>query len=315
MSQTVAVGELSTPTRRRSTRQRKIQVRRSPRPLYPERVPGYIAPDEQEVEHAPSHELVGEDEALDDSGDTAATLLRAMVNPPDPPSSEECTQAAKKFAFPSPHRPRQPALSAFNASSELWYVRSVQLLVAMLHTQFHVSFRACGALLNGLKIILRGLGVEGEDDVPGTLNTVLSRLEVNDRFHVAPSCGKCHRLYSSEAPPLAMCGVCSEPLFHTMRRSLFQSLNRGSCPPTVPIQAVPIASLKTLLEDFLIEASNEFEVDAWRHERSRPGYATRIMDGKVWQDALDMNGLPFFDSNSLTEPDELRIGLTFSVDW
>jgi hypothetical protein len=45
-----------------------------------------------------------------------------------------------------------------------------------------------------------------------------------------------------------------------------------------------------------------------------PGLYTGFMDGRVAQELKDANGNLFFDPASLVE-DEIRLGVTWSVDW
>lgn len=341
ISQITAVGELSTaPTLRHSTRQRKVRVRRSPQLLFPERIWGYVAAEErvkavqqlppineaelpyldnkaeqlEPVNKAEQLEPVDEAEHPQLAEDAAAALNRALTGSPPPALVEGRTKLPDHFVFQ--HRALcQPVLLAYLTSSDLWYIRNLQLMVAMLHTQFNVTFQACAMLLQGLGLVLHGLRVQDAEDLPKTLTTVLSKLELDDQFEVAPSCVQCHRLYSSKSSPLSVCDKCNKPLFHPLRRSLFERLSPHATPSPIPIRAVPIIALRTLLEDFLAEGSNELEVDAWRDEEAMPGFATRIMDGNVWESVVDGNGRPFFDAGLLDEPNELRIGLTFLLDW
>ncbi|KAK6977132.1 hypothetical protein R3P38DRAFT_3218108 [Favolaschia claudopus] len=68
------------------------------------------------------------------------------------------------------------------------YILSVTILVAFLHTRHHVSFRACALILLVLNLLLRAVPGEilGKEKLPGSLQTVFSRLSISDRFKIYP---------------------------------------------------------------------------------------------------------------------------------
>ncbi|KAK6969644.1 hypothetical protein R3P38DRAFT_2814125 [Favolaschia claudopus] len=69
------------------------------------------------------------------------------------------------------------------------YILSVTILVAFLHTRHHVSFRACALILLVLNLLLRAVPGEilGKEKLPGSLQTVFSRLSISDRFKIYPT--------------------------------------------------------------------------------------------------------------------------------
>ena len=79
--------------------------------------------------------------------------------------------------------------------------------------------------------------------------------------------------------------------------------------------SVPVAPLSQQLSDFLSCPGIEKIVEDWRERKVIPGELNCIMDGQVWNKILGPDGKPFFDKESLTEPGELRLGVTYAMDW
>ena len=214
-----------------------------------------------------------------------------------------------------PVLPRPPAHEAYMNSHGLWFIRAVLLLVAFLHAKHHVTFRACAILLFGLRLIFISLGlIAKDDDMPITLNTVIKRLDLQDRFTILPACSACHRIFPPIIARDSQCPDCNIALFNPKPPTLSQIIHGPSKPS--PILSVPFCPLSSLLIDFLAQPGIEDAVEEWRtDEPSPPGEYNRVMDGRVWKEIQDCNGKPFFDEDSLTEKGELRIGVNISLDW
>ena len=219
-----------------------------------------------------------------------------------------------KVVFP-PLPPRLPAHETYVGSHSKWFVRAVLLLTAFLHAKHHVTFRACAVLLFCLRLIFISLGlIAKDDDMPITLNTVLKRLDLQDRFTILPACSQCHRLFQPIIPGNSRCPVCDIPLFNPPPPAIFQAI-RGASKPS-PKLSIPFSPLSSLLVDFLAQPGIEDAVEQWRtDEPSPPGEYKRVMDGRVWKEIQDHNKAPFFAEDSLTEDGELRIGVNISLDW
>jgi hypothetical protein len=212
---------------------------------------------------------------------------------------------------------RVPASRVYMESHDTWFIRAIILLTAFLHTKHHVTFKACGILLFALRTIFIALGlIPREDDMPITLNTVIKRLDLQDRFTILPVCNKCHRLFPPTIPTNQKCTDCENNLFNSASQSLFQQiLNRAPSDPP-PLLAAAVAPLSSLLVDFLAQPGMEEAVESWRDDPPSPqGEFNRIMDGRFWKEVLDSTGKPFFDKESLGEEGEIRIGVNISLDW
>ena len=56
-------------------------------------------------------------------------------------------------------------------------------------------------------------------------------------------------------------------------------------------------------------------MEEYRDRTTIPEELNCIMDGRVWNSIPGPDGKPFFDKDSLTDPDEIRLGVTFALDW
>jgi hypothetical protein len=211
---------------------------------------------------------------------------------------------------------REPPLVNYAGSHQKWYVRAILLLAACLHTKHHVTFRAANIMLYTIRLIFKSLNlIDPEEDMPVTLNTVIKRLDLQDRFSVIPICPQCHRHFPPTISSTSECPKCDIPLFSTASHTLFQKLlgREPSAPP--PKLAVPVAPLSAQLADFLARPGMEDVVEEYRDRKTAPEELNCIMDGRVWNSIPGPDGKPFFDKDSLTEPDEIRLGVTFALDW
>ena len=139
---------------------------------------------------------------------------------------------------------REPPLVNYAGSHQKWYVRAMLLLAACLHTKHHVTFRAANIMLYTIRLVFKSLNlIDAEEDMPVTLNTVIKRLDLHDRFSVIPVCPQCHRHFPPTTATTSQCPKCNIPLFSTASHTLFQKLlgREPSIPP--PKLAVPRSSV------------------------------------------------------------------------
>jgi len=171
-------------------------------------------------------------------------------------------------------------------------------------------------MLYTLRLVFKSLDLLNiDDDMPTTLNTVLKRLDLQDRFTVLPACPQCHHHFPPQSPTSLICTKCDIPLFSTASHTLFQRLmgREPSTPP--PKMSVPVAPLSEQLIEFLARPGMEHVVEEYRERKTAPEELNCIMDGRVWNEIEGPDGKPFFNEASLTEPGEIRLGVTFAVDW
>ncbi|TFK48342.1 hypothetical protein OE88DRAFT_1635123 [Heliocybe sulcata] len=210
--------------------------------------------------------------------------------------------------------------NAYMDSHSHWFVRLVLLLVIHLQTVHHVTFRACAIILYTLRLIFICMGALSDDDpMPVTYQKVIRDFGLEDRFSIHPACPDCHCLFSPDLPADARCPGCDTALFMTSHRGILRCLwdkaQRRTAPKPPPAKAVPIATLSTLLADFLEDNEIETACEQWLdHTHERGKYRNRL-DGEVARTVKDENGKLFFSRDSHTEADELRIPVDFSADW
>ncbi|KDQ05579.1 hypothetical protein BOTBODRAFT_182420 [Botryobasidium botryosum FD-172 SS1] len=220
----------------------------------------------------------------------------------DPPPTS--TPARPKYV-PAPLPPRTKTEDLYTASSSYWFVRLAMLITAFLHTQYQLPFRACALLLFVLRCIFLGAGlISDSEDMPIKLDTALNRLGLEPRFTIYPLCRRCHRFVQNPKATLKeQCLSCEEVIFSPPPP--------GSKKPK-PKLAAPFSPLSHLLVDFLQREGMEQELDRWRTKGSTPGKLDSVMCGDVWKTIKGADGQPFFGPDY---GDELRIGVTLSLDW
>ncbi|KAF8840023.1 hypothetical protein BDN67DRAFT_693413 [Paxillus ammoniavirescens] len=209
--------------------------------------------------------------------------------------------------------PSEPSEVYHNVHAE-WFGRVIILLVAILHSKHHVSFRACALILYCISAILVTLGVlHPTQPLPLTLNTVIHRLDLHDRFTVYPVCGQCHRIFPTNTSTSALCPDCDTRLFRPVSDRIFRMITGRKPQRPPPLCAAPIQLPSSLLMDFLARSNNETACESWKTRTTKTGELNDISDGEVWCTSQGPDQRPFF---SRTEhPEELRIGVTMSLDW
>lgn len=114
-------------------------------------------------------------------------------------------QITPRSEFEAPLNPRQ----VYQDAHPDWFGRIIIIMVAILHSKHRVSFRACALILHCVTIILLSLGIlHPTQPLPTTLNTVIHRLDLHDRFTIYPVCGCCHRIFPTDIPTNTLCPDC-----------------------------------------------------------------------------------------------------------
>jgi hypothetical protein len=211
--------------------------------------------------------------------------------------------------------PPPPPLLAYERSSEHAAVRFVMLLTVWLHTSHQVSHAACSIILFAFRLFLKVLVqiIPDEEEMPITLPTVLKRFRLVDRFTVVPLCPRCHAFFS---PPVALDKICPScrgnirifPEISKDTQVKYEKRKRN--PP--PYLAAPFRPLSDLLYDLLPQIGVEEALDAWRRRHVEVGWLRTIMDANIWKELKDRDGAQFFGHRN---DDELRLGVTLSMDW
>jgi hypothetical protein len=211
--------------------------------------------------------------------------------------------------------PRPTPLSDIYANSHsVWFVRIVLMLIAILHTRYHLPFRGCALALLCISLIFTGLQLLPPDNpMPRTLQTVFKNFQLHDRFLIHPVCESCTCIYSPDSPTDARCRECNTELYKLAPTTLFALLRGKDPPPPTPKRVMPIQTLSSALPDFLNHGNNERSCQAWRTWQSIPGKRTEIWDGDVWKTSRGPDRKLWFDPTD--DPAELRLGVTISIDW
>ena len=189
-------------------------------------------------------------------------------------------------------------------------------LVAWLHSQFHVPFRACNAVLLVVALIIQCFGAATSAPILTTLPSVLNRLGVEPSFRVLPVCPHCFEVYPEKPKAGERCTLCNTNLFKTGRTR--GGKERTSQEP-VPELKYPYKSLAEQLAEIVALPGMEDELDQWRQQNRKHGKYSDFFDGGIARDLKGHDGHPFFSNHGLERmegPDgELRIGLTLGADW
>lgn len=233
-----------------------------------------------------------------------ADLVSTPVPEPDP---FQYTPAAS-----TSNPPPDPA--NFHPSGIFIYV--IYMLVFWLHSQCHLSFRACNAVLACFAIVLRAAGVIVEPDLYLTLPSVMTSLGADPTFQICPVCPTCQQVYPPSIVATATC--CSKPLFDTTPTVAEQRRGRSTREKPKPLLQFPFKSLEDQLTTVLsnIAVEEEIEQSINKVKASIPGVYNNIFDGKVCKELKCKDGTLFFSpSDEVKASGELRIGVTLGVDW
>jgi hypothetical protein len=215
---------------------------------------------------------------------------------------------------PTLYPPPRPLRDIYLGCHETWWARVVIALVAFLHTKHRLSFRGCALLLFCLNTIFTTLALlPSTQNLPLTLNTVIHRLDLDDRFTIHPVCKSCHRIFSTDIPIDSSCPDCETKLFKPVSDSVFQRITGRQPKRPPPVCAAPIHLPSSLLVDFLARAEIEKACDSWKRRARVPGKINDISEGRIWTSLKDKEGNLFFSKDSASE--DLHLGITLSLDW
>ena len=296
---------VSAPEVRRSTRKRVVRVRTEVMSIKEKRALEARAAELQAAEAQP----LASAEAHISNGDQEDT---------ETDSSNDTQQIEQDLSRPSAFptaKPRRELREIYNSSHDMWIVRIAITLVAFAHTSYNVPFRACNLILFTFNAMLLAIGMLTlQNTMPTTLQTVMARLELEDRFIVFPICAKCHRFFACAIPVDSECPDCEIPLFRPSDDFLFSRIPGRKAPAPLPELCVPMQTLSNLLTEFLWRPGMEEIVGSyWKKRPRKAGYRCDIMDGDIWQTTKGPDGRLFFDPADETE--ELRIGVNLGIDW
>lgn len=161
--------------------------------------------------------------------------------------------------------------------------------------------------------------------MPVTLKTVFARLGATDRFTVHPVCYRCHKIFSPGVRTNTICADCDLELFRPATRQLFEGLDDKQLAELEegsninvglgrkPYMVAPIQLLSVALRDFFARPGMVAAVNGWKTRPTVAGELRSMQDGDVWKTLRGPDGSSFFFRPSAQ--DELRLGVTFSLDW
>lgn len=221
-------------------------------------------------------------------------------NTPDPFAPAESEQRQRSSRSPVAKGPIHFGLSI------------LYMLVAWLHLQFHLPFRACNVILGVVPLIARAFGAT----VPAaltTLNGVLNAMDLEPNVRIFPVCPRCKEVYPAGDSTPSICPLCSTFMF---KESYVPSTTKSD---RVPLLRFPTMFIEEQLANMLAVPGVEEACDGWRKQHRTPGKYDDNFDGKICQEIPAFDGQPFFRNlpqDVSSGPDgELCIGLTLGVDW
>ena len=167
-----------------------------------------------------------------------------------------------------PPPPKWPVSSVLYDSHDSFIVHIILIAVAYLHIHYHVSFRACSALLSCLNSIMLFAGIfplhDPSKHIPSNFATIIKRLNLEDHFSIFPVCSSCHMLFQCNIASSSWCPRCMCALFNSANRQLFCSLTTRKAPRALPICATSLWTLSSLLEDFFLQGGIGDAVEDWQ---------------------------------------------------
>lgn len=218
------------------------------------------------------------------------------------------------------------AYAIITAATDTWIWRPIMLLCASIHLHYFVSHRAIAAILAALRILFLSAGlITPKSDTPVTLKTIFRRLDLCDKFIIAPMCPTCSRVYPAGSDPSTHCTHCNVPLFtgshavlaHESDEHVFQwsTASTASQAPK-PVLQTPMRLPSTMLSDLINRLPEmEYSLDKWRHLPPDPLRLRNVQDGEIWRTIEGPDKKPFFDNSpDRSNADELRLGVTLGFD-
>jgi hypothetical protein len=195
------------------------------------------------------------------------------------------------------------------------YLLCIYTLVSWLHTEFHLPRVACHATLSILAIIVGILAPAAYAPLV-TLKSVNRTLGLDAPIYILTVCPQCREVYpwatSADAPDT--CTRCDAELYlsdHTFCGC--------RCIDRRPHIKYPFLSISAQLPAIMSTPGVEESMDEWRTMCRTPGQYNDIFDGRICQGLRGPDGKKFFsnlpDERESGPSGELRIGLTWGVDW
>ncbi|KZP21905.1 hypothetical protein FIBSPDRAFT_739745 [Athelia psychrophila] len=188
-------------------------------------------------------------------------------------------------------------------------------LVAWLHTQFHLPFRACNAMLVIAALIIQSFGIAVSAPVSTTLPTVLKKLGVEPAIRVHPVCPKCLEVYPDSKDTPAVCPICQTNIFKTGRTHTGRERTEQDREPELRYAT---RSLASQMAEIVSLPGMEDELDEWRKKARKAGEYDDFFDGAISRELKGHDNKPFFANDTMDHdgPDhELRVGVTLGADW
>ncbi|KAJ7188886.1 hypothetical protein C8R46DRAFT_1024111 [Mycena filopes] len=237
----------------------------------------------------------------------------------------ETAQAASPPTFdendPDPFYFVPSGAQALPTAADIHPNRAVYLIyvtVLWLHTQFHVPFRACSALLAIFALALKAGNAPITPEIHTSLPSVINKLGAEPSIQILPVCPKCFEVYPISTPKDSKCSKCSEPLFPTEPSPSERRSGHTSAQNPRPYLQFPTKSLAEQLAILLSVPGieDEMEKSLKKATAHQAGKYTNIFDGKICQELPTADGSRFFfPSEDEVAQGELRIGVTMGVDW
>ncbi len=128
----------------------------------------------------------------------------------------------------------------------------IYVLVIWLHTQLHLAFRACNAILVVFALALQSIGAAVDLPMYRTLPTLLDPLNIEVPFQILPVCSSCHEVHPSSVPGTQQCLVCQHALFNTMPTVGKERRGHTSHEKPKPLLQFPTKSLAEQLATMLM---------------------------------------------------------------
>ncbi|KAJ7576456.1 hypothetical protein C8J56DRAFT_1117364 [Mycena floridula] len=260
---------------------------------------------------------IDSDQPIETDSEYHPDVIPAQPEPVTPRRQHIRSRAPGPIVTPPVQR-AEPVTTADNTQNRLhqdWLVALTLLCVAFLHTRYQVSFRACAAMLFCLNAVFLTLGRINKP-IPFTLQTVFRHMGLKDQFTVYRVCPVCHKLFSPEQVNVTNCDRCNsalnQPSLSTLSLDPEAEPDPSRQPTSLPYNVAPLATLSSLLSDFLARPGMEEALELWRSlPKNNSSDLETIRDGLVWKELKDKDGNSFFDH----ETSELRIGVTVGFDW
>ncbi|KAJ7301764.1 hypothetical protein DFH08DRAFT_992213 [Mycena albidolilacea] len=193
----------------------------------------------------------------------------------------------------------------------------IYVVVFWLHSQFHLPFRTCNALLAIFALALQAGGALINPPIRTTLPTVIAHLGAEPSVQILPVCPGCLEVLPVSTPPDSVCTRCADPLFPPNNPTPSQKRKNTTPENPRPYLQFPTKSLAEQLATLLsVEGvEDEIERSLAKAKVRKPGVWKNIFDGKICQELPTAEGSWFFfPSDEEVAAGELRIGATMAVD-